>query len=417
MVVADRNRAVVERPRVDMRRLKRIALNVGLALASLVLTTVALFGVGELYFRWHFGWSIGSPHPLWSAFDPQRGWVLKPGQYSYVDLFAFRKFHVSINSLGIRHREISLKVPNGVVRISVLGDSFVFSAPLNAEERFTERLERLDGNLEVVNIGVPGYGTGQEILLLEEMIAKGYEVGAKIVLVFFPNDLQDNLGLDYGSLRRLANRPAFSVNAVGDLEIDPAVPGGANPSAAGFGERSLSYRFLISALIKIAVAHPSTIDVAEWVGGTALALPRSPGIVAGWYSDGWQGRWRATEDVLRYSVRRMRELTSAEIVLVYVPSPFQTVEAFRRIIASNAISDERYRALLTDGDRPQRLLRQFAESVGIPLVDLTTALSDGGGTEAPLYFPREGHLAERGSQRVARELARVLGARDWPARQ
>ena len=394
-------------------RYRRLAMNFMLVLASTGVISVVIFGAGELYFRSSFGWDAGGQQPIWNVFDERRGWRLKPGEYSYVDLVVFRKVDVTINDLGLRNGPISLKVPDGMERISVIGDSFVFATPLNADDAPTGALQRLLGPThEVVNIGVPGYGTGQEALLMEELISKGYEPGSKIVIVFFSNDIQDNLGLEYSTNQREAFRPAFNVSASGDLDVAPATQSERESSRRGWLQGSLFYHFLRSSAMYAAIGNPWMIDAAERLG-VRVPLPRTPGIIAGWYSDGWPERWAHTEAVLSYAVGRIRKLTAAEIVLVYMPSPFQVEDVFRSMVASRAKTDARYHALHSDGDRPQRMLRQFAETHHVPLVDLTDLLRErtAGGL---MFFPRDGHLTEIGSQRVAGELAKVLCGRTGP---
>src|SRR5262249_20768778 len=154
-----------------------------LAVASVCVATAVIFGGAEWYFRSCFGWDATGQQPIWTIFDERRGWTLKPGDYSYVDLAVFRRVHVSINNLGLRNAPVSLKVPEGVERISVIGDSFVFATPLEEGEGFTQRLQRLLGSSrEVVNVGVPGYGTGQEMLLIEDLVGRGYEPGSMILI-------------------------------------------------------------------------------------------------------------------------------------------------------------------------------------------------------------------------------------------
>jgi GDSL-like lipase/acylhydrolase family protein len=381
--------------------------NLLLVLASTVVMSAVIFAAGELYLRWSFGWNAAGQWPTWTTFDERRGWTLKPGEYSYVDLVVFRKVHLSINELGLRNKQVALTVPDGIQRISVVGDSFVFGAPLNDGETLTGRLQRLLGPThQVVNMGVPGYGTGQELVMMEELIGKRYEAGSKIVIVFFSNDIQDDAGVDYSTNERDPIRPAFSVSASGSLVIEPATrPQQASPPRPGLLQRSLFYNFVRSSAMYAAIGHPSLLDAAQRVG-LKVVLPRTPGIIAGWYSDGWPDRWARTDAVLGYAVDRLRALSSSEIILVYMPSPFQIEQVFRRMLESNAKDDERYRALLSDIDRPQRMLRQFGDAHRVRVIDLSTVLRDSG--DGGLYFPRDGHLTELGSELVARELATVL---------
>jgi hypothetical protein len=129
------------------------------------------------------------------TYDERRGWALRPGRYSYFDAQAVRRVEVAIDKIGLRNVPFARESERGVERITVLGDSFVFGTPLNDGQTITARLQaRAGSSFEVLNVAVPGYGTGQQYRLIEELQAKGYRLGGKLVLAFFTNDLQDNLG-------------------------------------------------------------------------------------------------------------------------------------------------------------------------------------------------------------------------------
>lgn len=68
------------------------------------------------------------------------------------------------NSIGARHtREFSEQPPEGITRVSTYGESFTQSATSN-DGTWQELLMRMDPELEVINFGVSGYGTGQAYL-------------------------------------------------------------------------------------------------------------------------------------------------------------------------------------------------------------------------------------------------------------
>jgi lysophospholipase L1-like esterase len=80
---------------------------------------------------------------------------------------------VAINSDGFRDRDYAVEKRVGTYRIAVIGDSITFAARLPAEERYPERLEsklRAGGKrVEVLNLGVGGYDTLQEVVFLEQV--------------------------------------------------------------------------------------------------------------------------------------------------------------------------------------------------------------------------------------------------------
>ena len=93
---------------------------------------------------------------------------------------------VKINSQGFRDREYPLDKPEKTKRILGIGDSYVFGFGIEEEETYLSVLERALGNLalperyEVLNFGVPGYNTVQEVEVLR---SKGLAYEPDIVIL------------------------------------------------------------------------------------------------------------------------------------------------------------------------------------------------------------------------------------------
>jgi Flp pilus assembly protein TadD/lysophospholipase L1-like esterase len=116
------------------------------------------------------------------------------------------------NSHGQRDRERTLRKPNGVRRVLLLGDSVVEGYGLRESETISRRLEDLypDGSTEVLNFGVSAYCTRAEVELLE---VKGLRFEPDVVvLVFVENDF-DNFNREAFPLGGTIHRPAI-VNAL-----------------------------------------------------------------------------------------------------------------------------------------------------------------------------------------------------------
>ncbi len=112
-----------------------------------------------------------------------------------------------VNADGLRDRDFATAKPADTVRILALGDSVTYGFSLPAEETFAKRLEaRLneDGGsrrYEVLNLGVGGYNTLQELAQLER---KGRKYDPDLVLVVYTlNDVLDSKDLlrSIGKLR------------------------------------------------------------------------------------------------------------------------------------------------------------------------------------------------------------------------
>jgi lysophospholipase L1-like esterase len=97
-----------------------------------------------------------------------------------------------INALGFRGPETTLAKPPGRFRIVGLGDSFTFGTGVRVEHTFLavleKRLAEAQGaeGIEVLNLGVMGFDTPQEVALLRQL---GLELGPDFVVIcFFLND-------------------------------------------------------------------------------------------------------------------------------------------------------------------------------------------------------------------------------------
>ncbi len=94
-------------------------------------------------------------------FDPIRGWRVRPD---------FRSEEIRTNSMGARaDREYGPERVPGVSRIVAVGDSFTWGEDVANPETFSHRLETQLDATEVMNFGVHGYGTDQQLLALREL--------------------------------------------------------------------------------------------------------------------------------------------------------------------------------------------------------------------------------------------------------
>ncbi len=101
-----------------------------------------------------------------------------------------------INSTGLRNdREFARPKPSGVFRVLCLGDSHTQGYEVRQEHTFAAVLERFliahGLRAEVINAGVSGFGTAEQVAYLESEGVK-WQPDA-VVLGFFANDYEDNL--------------------------------------------------------------------------------------------------------------------------------------------------------------------------------------------------------------------------------
>jgi hypothetical protein len=136
-------------------------------------------------------------YPIFYDYDPQLGYKLRPGTEGYY--LSEGKGYVSINRDGLRDREHALAKPANTVRIALLGDSYAEAMQVNQDETFWSIMEKdlnkngdLKGrNVEVINFGQSGFGTTQELLMLETKVWK-YSPDAVLLAFTSANDVADN---------------------------------------------------------------------------------------------------------------------------------------------------------------------------------------------------------------------------------
>jgi hypothetical protein len=139
----------------------------------------------------------GYSYPEFYQRDEVVGVSLRPGAEGW-----YRKegeAYVRINSDGLRDREHAIAKPQGTFRIAIVGDSYCEAFSVSLEETFwsvmEKELEKCDAfsgrKIEVINFGVSGYGTAQELLTLREKVWK-YSPDLVLLAVTTNNDVTDN---------------------------------------------------------------------------------------------------------------------------------------------------------------------------------------------------------------------------------
>jgi len=139
---------------------------------------------------------IGYSYPEFYQIDLHRGYSLRPGGRGWYRKEG--KAYVEINSDGLRDREHPITKPANTLRIAIIGDSFAEALQVPVELAFWSVMEReLAGcgpateKLEVLNFGVSGYGTAQELITLREDVWK-YSPDIIILAFTTGNDVTDN---------------------------------------------------------------------------------------------------------------------------------------------------------------------------------------------------------------------------------
>ena len=273
------------------------------ARASLLLVLggiVAAILIGELGLR-----VAGIAYPSYEQVDDDRGAGLRPGA-SGLYTREGRSF-VEINADGRRDRPVARAKPEGVFRLAVLGDSYAEAREVELDRTFWAvaegELERCLGRkVEVLNFGVSGYGTAQELQTLRTRV---WEWSPDAVLVLFLpyNDLRNNLR----ALEKDPLKPYFVLKD-GELVLDDAFrrePGFLKRKSAmwrlGYGliDRSRIFQVLNQAKNTARAKEMGAAQGAEAGLDDAPFLSNPPAP--------WDEAWAVTEAMLAAMHRESRE--------------------------------------------------------------------------------------------------------------
>jgi lysophospholipase L1-like esterase len=162
----------------------------------LFLASAALLAVvttlTELALRLFFPQPLGLSHQTWSSVP-----VMTPN-FDFKRRETEFEIQTHFNSFGLRDQEYSRKKPAGAFRILALGDSITAALEVADREVYTEVLEASLNNppsnihYEVLNAGIPGFGTGDE-LRMWEYLGEMLEPDLVILQFSLVNDLSESL--------------------------------------------------------------------------------------------------------------------------------------------------------------------------------------------------------------------------------
>lgn len=372
-----------------------------------------------------------------ATYDPVLGWRLKSGSYLTKAPNTFKKHRIYINELGLRNGEITPQAAPGTKRIIILGDSFTYGKMTPTGRIFPVLLEEIlsggdrvssrapeDGSTtpsnaqghagrrrpayEVVNAGIPGYGTAQELLFMRDLARNGV-TGDIYVVAMFTNDIIDNLNMLYGTLAENEIQPGFAVDSTGALLL--VHPPGKHYSKASRtmkleGDALSRARLLVVLRLRVESFLQTKPRLVRFLTGFGLDVkfPSMPGILNGWYHDEVTGRGIPVVAAVLREIKHETQERGATLLVTLIPSQLQIYpDTYGAIIEQTFPGNRQVAEWLEDPLKPQRITAGICDELGIPFLDLQPVLAKK--NYRNLFIPREGHLSERGHRIVAEALA------------
>jgi len=341
---------------------------VGLKLLLSITGVLLGFTIAEVGIR-----LLGIAPPEVRSYDPVRGWQLKPGAIGLQRSEGHAL--VTINAGGFRGPETSLAKPPGTLRVAVLGDSFVEAMHVPYDQTFCAVVERelarcpLGGHrVQVLNFGVSGYGSGQELLTLQQQALR-YAPDVVLLAFFAGNDVSDNsAALDSESwLNGEKCRPHFTVHSGALVKDDEfrELP------AANLWCHSV---FWLNRLVIMDYVGEPVLLLQRMTAGsrpTAQVAGHEPGLDDEIFSPPsavqWREAWTMTEDIITTMSHEVKA-HGARFVLVTLSTPIQVYpDATYRNAYLNRVGG-------TDLFYPEHRLNALGTREGFPVLNLAPAL-------------------------------------------
>lgn len=349
------------------------------------------------------------PDRFWQP-DPRLGTVLIPGARGWWT----QEEHefvvpVQINDAGRRDLDRTLDKPAGTYRILLLGDSFVEALQVPIEQTFARGLEQRLGAqigrpVEVVSMGVSGYGTAGEYLWYRDV---GRRFHPDLVLLsFYPgNDVRNNSPTLEPTLR-----PVYAA----DGTLDHVVGGkGGEDGGGGRGllGRSAAYQYVRKLVLTRQPALAARL--ADWGLLKAQALrpvPMEQGVPVDYWvfaaeaPPAWQEAWAHTEQLLA-ALRDAVRADGATLVVMVVTAREQIYpDDWSQLQATYPAMRE----VGWDLNGPERRVLSWCALNDVQCVPLSPAFiaaRDGG---PRLHWHFDGHWTPAGHALAAETMAAAL---------
>lgn len=355
---------------------------------------------------------------------PTLGWSRPPGaRFHYV--IDGRRLEVAYNARGFHDVERAPgPAAGGVRRVVVLGDSFMEAYGVALDDTFSRQLEAhllrnlaAGGPVEVVNLGVSGYGTLQQALVYQ---LEGRASAPALVLLGFylHNDLSDN-SLEIESLRKpgspkATDRPFLLPGADPDWQLTEV---GADRALARYqtalarrrswwwraGEVSQLWRLTGAAWIGSALRALDEARDPDFPGGAELPRRERIALELDVFSchprAEYDRAWDVTARILARLARDVRG-AGAELVVFSVPSVYES--------EASLPDAESYDLTCRDAPPGYARLREILAGLAVPYIDLLPAFQHHARELSEPLFAGDSHWNAAGHALAAAQVARGL---------
>jgi hypothetical protein len=352
-----------------------------------------LLGLGSLGFALaaaELGVRLAAPKPVGLSHQDRYGLALHyAGITRYLPQYGHK---VSFNSAGMRDREHTFEKHAGTFRILLLGDSFMEALQVPADSMLATLMEqdltRAAGRpVEVINGGVSGWGTGDELRYLTRY-GLAYHPDLVVVAMTLHNDVSDNLRREWYTMKDGAL-----------VDRDPQPKSWLQFKVLQL-KAFLATRVQLYQLARRARNRDEMQQVAQALNSHVVELftvPKPPDIALGWQ----------LTDRLLGAIRDTSNAMGSQMAVVLLPLRYQLADtAFASFVKHAEVAPDRMGMY-----QPQTTVKHMTDSLHIPVVDLLPAFQQWTAAgKAPLYLDWDGHWNDAGHRLAANVVVQNLVA-------
>ena len=188
-----------------------------------LIATLFVVEIGLRFLRLPFTATATPSENATAQFDPEIGWSSMPNHSATEQVgSARRQVSVHFNDIGARVAAADYRHDPSLPTAIFVGGSVTMGHGVTYEESFPGQLDSMpEFTVQVINLGVQGYGTDQALLLLKR-IAPRFNTRI-VVYTFICDHVRRNANPDrrllYPHLRFLGTKPLFALRSNGSLYL------------------------------------------------------------------------------------------------------------------------------------------------------------------------------------------------------
>jgi len=301
--------------------------------------------------------------------------------YSGDQIIFGKQFELNTNSKGLRdNKEYNYSKSKEAYRILILGDSFSFGNGVNLNESYPEYLRDnfKNKNVEIINLGVPGYGINNEYLYF---IKEGIKYNPDLVIVqFCSNDWGTHKIIESNGIESIDTTNSLTANSKGFL-IQSQDKGKLRSLHLTLLWNLRSYSFIYTKLRNV------LSNIIDFLWKNQHGIPN-------YFSNNNSMQYLENNKGYSMIIKKLKDSTNAKILIFLGPFQLDNLDP-------NIIQKEYNLNYSINPKQTKQSVEEIAKQLDILSLSIYTNSTD-------IYLPVDGHWNAKGNKLVADELYKKI---------